>query len=144
MPHIMLTCAGCGFEAPADFSFCPRCGRKLTGAPPPPAEPQADRRLATILFADLSGFTAIAERLDPEEVRALQTDLFDALRAVLEREQAFVENFIQTGKSRRSTYGMTAKSSNMSENWVMRKHFHNFPLTDKGTDRHSAAHSLSE
>ncbi len=93
MPHIMLTCAGCGFEAPADFSFCPRCGRKLTGAPPP-AEPQADRRLATILFADLSGFTAIAERLDPEEVRALQTDLFDALRAVLEREQAFVEKFV--------------------------------------------------
>ena len=98
MPCIMVTCGGCSFEAPADFAFCPRCGRKLDAPGPPsvpvPPAPEADRRLATILFADLTGFTAIAERLDPEDVRALQTDLFDELRAVLEREQAFVEKFV--------------------------------------------------
>ena len=44
----------------------------------------ADRRPVTVLFADLSGFTTLAERLDPEDVRALQTDLFDALRGALD------------------------------------------------------------
>jgi adenylate cyclase len=100
-----MKCDGCGFDAPADFSFCPKCGRKLdaaTGAiasgPPatPPAAPasEADRRPATILFADLTGFTALSERLDPEDVRALQTDLFDEMRAVLLREDALLEKFV--------------------------------------------------
>src|SRR6267142_6658091 len=98
-----MKCEGCGFEAPADFSFCPKCGRKLgaagsiASAPAvPPAAPasEADRRPATILFADLTGFTALSERLDPEDVRALQTDLFDEMRAALLREDAFVEKFV--------------------------------------------------
>ena len=100
-----MKCEGCGFDAPADFSFCPKCGRKLADpgsitqrAPlaPPTAPPpsEADRRPATILFADLTGFTALSERLDPEDVRALQTDLFDEMRTVLLREDAFVEKFV--------------------------------------------------
>ena len=40
---------------------------------------EADRRQVTVLFADLSGFTALAERLDPEEVRAFQNALFETL-----------------------------------------------------------------
>jgi adenylate cyclase len=60
----------------------------------PPTVAHADRRSATVLFADLSGFTAISERLDPEDVRALQTDLFGALREVIERYDAFVEKFV--------------------------------------------------
>lgn len=47
-----------------------------------------------MLFADLSGFTSISERLDPEDVRALQTDLYAALRAVVERCGGFVEKFV--------------------------------------------------
>jgi adenylate cyclase len=99
-----MKCEGCGFDAPADFSFCPKCGRKFADqgsiAPRPPlAQPaaptsEADRRPATILFADLTGFTALSERLDPEDVRALQTDLFDEMRVVLQREDAFVEKFV--------------------------------------------------
>ncbi|HEU4352696.1 MAG TPA: adenylate/guanylate cyclase domain-containing protein [Burkholderiales bacterium] len=54
----------------------------------------ADRRPVTVLFADLSGFTALAERLDPEDVRALQTDLFDTLRGALEPLGAFIEKFV--------------------------------------------------
>ena len=100
-----MQCEGCGFDAPADFSFCPKCGRKLGNAgpiapapapavaPPAPAS-EADRRPATILFADLTGFTALSERLDPEDVRALQTDLFDEMRSALLREDAFVEKFV--------------------------------------------------
>ena len=99
-----MKCAQCQFDVSADFAFCPGCGSKLTAAAPviaatlaTPAIPvtaEADRRSATVLFADLSGFTAISERLDPEDVRALQTDLFGALRGVIERLDAFLEKFV--------------------------------------------------
>jgi adenylate cyclase len=47
-----------------------------------------------VLFADLSGFTALAERLDPEEVRALQNDLFRELSGAIERYDGFLEKFV--------------------------------------------------
>jgi adenylate cyclase len=58
------------------------------------ASQEADRRAVTVLFADLSGFTSLAEELDPEDVRALQGELFDAMRGVLEPLGAFIEKFI--------------------------------------------------
>jgi adenylate cyclase len=48
----------------------------------------------TVLFADLAGFTALSERLDPEEVRALQNDLFRELSGAIERYDGFVEKFV--------------------------------------------------
>ncbi len=91
-----MKCLRCQFDVAVDFAFCPRCGNPLTSATAqaPAGAADADRRSATVLFADLSGFTAISERLDPEDVRALQTDLFGALRAVVERFDAFVEKFV--------------------------------------------------
>ncbi|MCC7461705.1 MAG: AAA family ATPase, partial [Gammaproteobacteria bacterium] len=102
-----MKCSQCQREVAADFAFCPGCGSKLaaatapaaaspaaTPAATPPAAAPADRRTATVLFADLSGFTAISERLDPEDVRALQSDLFGALREVVLRHGAFVEKFV--------------------------------------------------
>ena len=55
---------------------------------------EADRRQVTVLFADLSGFTALAERLDPEEVRAFQDALFEALARAIARYDGFVEKFV--------------------------------------------------
>ena len=63
----------------------------------PAAQPdgrEADRRQVTVLFADLSGFTSLAERLDPEEVRAFQNALFEALGQTIERYDGFVEKFV--------------------------------------------------
>jgi adenylate cyclase len=101
-----MTCA-CGFEAPADFAFCPKCGQRLTAvaasAPqtesasasePQPAEKESDRRPVTVLFADLSGFTTLSERLDPEDVRALQSDLFTAMSETIQRFDGFVEKYV--------------------------------------------------
>src|SRR5207344_356548 len=48
----------------------------------------------TIVFADLSGFTSIAERLDPEEVRAFQNALFERFARSIERFDGFVEKFV--------------------------------------------------
>ena len=90
-----MKCGHCQFDVSAEFAFCPRCGTKLAAAVPvAPVVTEADRRMATVLFADLSGFTAISERLDPEDVRALQTDLLAAMRGVIERYDAFVEKFV--------------------------------------------------
>jgi adenylate cyclase len=54
----------------------------------------ADRRQATILFADLSGFTSLSERLDPEEVRGFQNVLFEALAQAITRHDGFVTKFM--------------------------------------------------
>jgi len=92
-----MTCSGCGFDAPEDFAFCPKCGARLVAAPPPPSQPAApdgDRRPVTVLFADLAGFTAISEGLDPEDVRAIQNDLFREMSASIERYEGFVEKFV--------------------------------------------------
>ena len=55
---------------------------------------EADRRQVTVLFADVSGFTALAERLDPEELRAFQNALFDMLAQAVARYDGFVEKFV--------------------------------------------------
>src|SRR4029450_4395483 len=94
-----MPCGGCGFEAPADFAFCPKCGAKLAGAPAPPppsptAAPDSDRRPVTVLFADLAGFTALSEALDPEDVRAIQGDLFREMSESIARYEGLVENFV--------------------------------------------------
>ncbi|MGH8758322.1 MAG: adenylate/guanylate cyclase domain-containing protein, partial [Burkholderiales bacterium] len=105
-----MICTSCGFDAPSDFAFCPKCGSRLAvtsterpvvrpaqapaPATAPPGEAEADRRPVTVLFADLSGFTAISERLDPEDVRALQTDLFKEMSGAIARFDGFVEKFV--------------------------------------------------
>ena len=107
-------CPACGFACDPDFAFCPRCGAARAAgaatraAAPAPIAPQnvparvgadgegreADRRQVTVLFADLTGFTALAERLDPEDVRAFQSALFDALGRSIARYDGFVEKFV--------------------------------------------------
>lgn len=61
-----------------------------------PAQPvaDADRRTVTVLFADLSGFAALSERLDPEVVQTLQTALFKELTAAVQSFGGFVDKFI--------------------------------------------------
>ena len=61
---------------------------------PDGAGQEADRRQVTVLFADLSGFTSLAERLDPEEVRAFQNALFETLAQTITRYDGFVEKFV--------------------------------------------------
>src|SRR5258707_13191509 len=93
-----MTCSGCRFDAPPDFAFCPKCRAKLATAPAPPSSPpsarDSDRRPVTVLFADLAGFTALSEGLDPEDVRAIQSDPFLEMSASIEHYEGFVEKFV--------------------------------------------------
>jgi class 3 adenylate cyclase len=64
----MAVCASCGRELEGEFSFCPFCGAAVATAREPRA---AERKVVTVLFCDLVGFTQRADQLDPEDVSAL-------------------------------------------------------------------------
>ena len=87
----MLTCAACGQQSPKEFKFCGRCGAPLTEEV---AERREERKVVTVLFADLVGFTARSERLDPEEVASFLHPYHRALRLHLEHFGGTVEKFI--------------------------------------------------
>jgi class 3 adenylate cyclase/tetratricopeptide (TPR) repeat protein len=84
------TCPACGEQNPDRARFCLGCGGQLAVAPPA----REQRKLVTIVFADLIGSTAMAERLDPETVRGVMSRYYAAMRAVLERHGGRVEKFI--------------------------------------------------
>jgi class 3 adenylate cyclase/tetratricopeptide (TPR) repeat protein len=85
------TCSTCGRANPDDARFCATCGSALDAAALAGRE---ERKIVTVLFADLVGFTSRSERLDPEDVRATLTPYFARLREELERRGGTVEKFI--------------------------------------------------
>ncbi|MDX6607764.1 MAG: hypothetical protein QOD14_2304, partial [Solirubrobacterales bacterium] len=97
-------CPSCGAENPTGAKFCIECGAALsptsapaaaTAGPKAPAEsPPEERRQATILFADLSGYTAAAERMDPESVKALVGRTLRLLGEEIERFGGSIDKFI--------------------------------------------------
>src|SRR3954451_5982798 len=87
----MTVCASCGQENPPIAQFCLACGRPLTGAKAPSRE---ERRIVTVIFVDLVGFTSRAETLDPEDVRAILAPYHDRVRDEIESFGGVVEKFI--------------------------------------------------
>jgi len=91
------TCPHCGAFVHPDDTFCGQCGRKTPEVPPKEgsvAEAQGERKYATILFSDLSGYTALSEKLDPEELKEMTGRLFGELAKVVGRYGGFVEMYI--------------------------------------------------
>jgi class 3 adenylate cyclase/tetratricopeptide (TPR) repeat protein len=98
---VELKCPSCGAPYEPDERFCGDCGTALTAAPAPasavaaPAETAvAERRLVSVLFADLVGFTTLSESRDPEEVRELLSRYFDTCRRLVGLYGGVVEKFI--------------------------------------------------
>jgi class 3 adenylate cyclase/tetratricopeptide (TPR) repeat protein len=103
---LALVCRSCGTASASGQKFCGECGTALAVAAKPgvsaaPAqEPTvrpalvAERRLVSVLFADLVGFTTLSESRDPEEVRELLARYFDTSRSLIERYGGLVEKFI--------------------------------------------------
>ncbi len=85
----MIVCARCGRESPDDVAFCAGCGTPLAAV-----VRREERKVVTVVFADLVGSTARAERLDPEDVRAILAPYHARLRHELERHGGTVEKFI--------------------------------------------------
>src|SRR5687767_6531182 len=85
----MTVCPSCGQENPAGAKFCRECGASLTAA-----APTEQRKTVTVLFSDVTGSTALGERLDPESLRHVLARYFDLASHVVERHGGVVEKFI--------------------------------------------------
>ncbi len=105
--RLAIACPACGAANAPDAKFCGECGTVLgpssaqaaasaapSTTPATLAAPRAERRLVSVLFADLVGFTSFAEGRDPEETRALLTRYFGLAREVIARYGGTVEKFI--------------------------------------------------
>jgi class 3 adenylate cyclase/tetratricopeptide (TPR) repeat protein len=117
------TCLGCGAKNSPHYKFCGECGHNLSlPFEPAPKEASLDEKIVriqrylpegrtdqilaqsdrlegerkhvTILFSDLSGYTALSERLDPEEVKEITTRIFSAISQVISEYDGFVEKFV--------------------------------------------------
>src|ERR1700722_1404247 len=95
-----FACSNCGAAAESGDEFCQECGTPLAAARtgrtelPDPATPVSERRVCSVLFADLVGFTPLSESRDPEAVRELLSRYFDTARTVIGRYGGVVEKFI--------------------------------------------------
>jgi class 3 adenylate cyclase len=86
----MLACASCGVDNPPGARFCNACGERLD-----PASPSNEvRKIVTIVFCDVTGSTALGERLDPETLRRVMMRYFGAMTEAIERHGGTVEKFI--------------------------------------------------
>jgi class 3 adenylate cyclase/tetratricopeptide (TPR) repeat protein len=104
--RLLAGCPSCGAANPPGRKFCGECGAALAAAAAPPAasaapsaprpvaQASSERRLVSVLFADLVGFTALAADRDPEETRDLLGRYFDLAREVVGRYGGTIEKFI--------------------------------------------------
>src|SRR6202521_2093159 len=97
----MAICSSCGKENAERARFCNECGASLARSTAREA-----RKTVTILFADVTGSTAMGERTDPEALRRVMTRFFEVSRATLERHGATVEKFI--GDAVMAVFGVPA------------------------------------
>jgi class 3 adenylate cyclase/tetratricopeptide (TPR) repeat protein len=95
---LAVGCPACGAANEPGMRFCGECGSALAadaaGAAPAAPAKVAERRLVSVLFADLVGFTPLAESRDPEEVRELLSRYFDTCRRLIGIYGGTVEKFI--------------------------------------------------
>ena len=108
---LSLVCHTCGATSPEGKRFCGECGAALrvTADAAHSAGPQqrsghdtegmvsesvAERRVCSVLFCDLVGFTSLSEARDPEDVRELLSRYFEMARRVIGRYGGVVEKFI--------------------------------------------------
>ncbi len=139
---LQRTCPACGFEQPAGATFCSNCGIALRDDARRAGEASDDRqerRVVTVLFADLAGSTALGERLDPEDVRELQGELFELINAEVERFGGTTEKF--AGDAVLAVFGIPQAHEDDPERAVraalaVRESFVSF--TDRVQGRHGA------
>ena len=109
----MAVCQGCGRENPEGFRFCGFCTAPLDQVAAPGAE---ERKVISVLFCDLVGFTASSDEADPEDVRARLRPYHARLRHEVERFGGMVEKFI--GDAVMATFGVPVAHEDDAERAV--------------------------
>jgi len=84
------TCSNCAKESPESFQFCPYCGAPLQSQP----AAREVRKIVTVVFCDVTGSTALGERLDPESLARVMHRYFNEMQRAVERHGGTVEKFI--------------------------------------------------
>jgi class 3 adenylate cyclase/tetratricopeptide (TPR) repeat protein len=114
--EIHPSCPHCGFTNPPNFKFCGNCGCELSVGKiatidiPPQSEeisvaedrqdentcygPDSERKCVTVMFSDLTGYTEMSEKLDPEEVKEITSAIFGELTKIIEKYDGFIEKYI--------------------------------------------------
>jgi class 3 adenylate cyclase len=90
-------CPKCNYSNPPRFKFCGECGHNLTETAEKEKKAPAvesERKHVTVLFSDLSGYTSMTERLDPEEVKEIMSRIFGEIAQVVTKYEGFIERFI--------------------------------------------------
>ena len=121
---LTLSCVSCGGALVGNEKFCGECGTPLSSASAPSAPTLSptrealagERRLVSVLFADLVGFTPLSESRDAEEVRDLLSGYFEQARTVIERYGGTVEKFI--GDAVMAVWGAPAAKEDDAERAV--------------------------
>ena len=108
-----ILCPNCGSTHPPDSNFCNKCGHDLNVSQkttpvsaseptsplddktlPTSTELEGERKHVTVLFSDMSGYTAMSERLDPEDVKEIMSRIFGRISKVIGKYEGFIEMFI--------------------------------------------------
>ena len=109
-------CPSCNSPSPLSFKFCGECGHNLISAKEiseqkseaenlssrpstkkttsDVAHLEGERKHVTVLFSDLTGYTAMSEKLDPEEVKEIMSQIFGEVAQIVTRYEGFIEKFI--------------------------------------------------
>ena len=119
-------CPSCGTEVDGGDKFCHACGPALVGARPATSAPAAPepssvtesgtRRPVTVLFADISGFTTLSGKLDPEDTHALLNKFFGVTDALVRRFGGSIDKHI--GDSVMAVFGAPIAHDNDPERAV--------------------------
>ena len=95
--RLLLICSQCGSENPPGDKFCGECGQRLEEIGEPEKtvpETEGERKYVTVLFSDLSAYTAMSEKLDPEEVKEITSKIFGEIAQVVTKYEGFIEKFV--------------------------------------------------
>ncbi len=92
-----MQCSECKHEVPEDSMFCNKCGCNLikgTDGSEDISMMDSERKLVTVMFSDMSGYTSMTESLDPEEVKAIMSQIFGKITEIIKTYDGFIERFI--------------------------------------------------
>ncbi|MBI5582823.1 MAG: AAA family ATPase [Deltaproteobacteria bacterium] len=95
-----MICPKCQTEIPGGANFCPQCGHGLKADAPTPqpyTTSEPERRHVTALFSDLTGYTALTERLDPEQVKEITGQVFAGVKGIISKYEGFIDRLLGDG-----------------------------------------------